>query len=445
MISKIGAVLWGTPTVLLFLFCGLYFTFKLRFLQFTGVREILKTVFGKSNSEAEGGVSPFQSMCTALAASIGTGNIVGVCAAMAAGGPGAVLWMCISALFGEATAYAENALGVLYRERDGDGNLHGGAMYTLQNGLSGIFSASTAKRLGTVYAVLCLLSAFGMGNAVQVNAAANALGGAFGVPFVVTGFFCALCVAVLLYKGRNVIAKWTQRMVPLACIAFFAVCFAVLIFRFRDLPSAVATILKSAFGFDAVTAGFSAQILKNSLSVGVRRGIFSNEAGLGTSVAVHAAAENTTAHEQGLRSMAEVFFDTVLMCALTAVCVLCVPDAMTVEPSQMFVLALQGLFGGAAGKIVAASLAVFAFSTLLGWSFFGAESARFVFGKKGELPFAVLFCVVAFAGAVSSFSVVWDVADIINALLAFPNLLSLFLLSEKVTSCFVIDKLKKRG
>ena len=445
MLAHVGSALWGTPTVLLFLFSGLFFTFRLRFLQFTGIGEILRTVFGKNNAEKADGVSPFQSMCTALAASIGTGNIVGVCAAIAAGGPGAVFWMCVSALLGEATAYAENALGVLYRERDSDGVLHGGAMYTLQNGLRGCFSDTTAKRLGMLYAVLCLLSAFGMGNAVQINAAANAMHGAFGVPFYVTGLLCALCVAVLLYKGRTAVAKWTQRLVPVACVAFFAVCFAVLIFRFRDLPSAVLLIVKSAFGFDAVTAGFSAQVLKNCLSVGVRRGIFSNEAGLGTAVAVHAAAENTSAHEQGLRSMAEVFFDTVLMCSLTAVCVLCVPDAIMIEPSQMFVFALQSLFGNAAANIVAVSLTVFAFSTLLGWSFYGAESARFVFGEKGELPFAVLFCVVAFAGAVSSFSVVWDAADLINALLCFPNLLSLFLLSKKVTSCFVIDKLKKRG
>ena len=173
MIAKAGAVLWGTPTVLLFLFCGLFFTFKLRFLQLTGLRELLCTVFGRSHTENKNGISPFQSMCTALAASIGTGNIVGVCAAISAGGPGAVLWMCLSALLGEATAYAENYLGVVFRDCTVDGKLHGGAMYTLKNGLNGIFSARTANAAGELYAVLCLLCSFGMGNAVQINATAN--------------------------------------------------------------------------------------------------------------------------------------------------------------------------------------------------------------------------------------------------------------------------------
>lgn len=432
MIERIGSFLWGTPTLFLFLGCGLFFTVQLRFLQFTGMKEMFKTVFSRDARGKRNSVSPFQSMCTALAASIGTGNIVGVCAAIAAGGPGAVFWMCLSALLGEATAYAENALGVLFREEDADGTLHGGAMYTLKNGLATVFSAQTADRLGRLYAVLCLGAAFGMGNAVQVNAAANALQGAFGIPFYVTGFVCAVCVAILLYKGRTAVAKLTAWIVPFGCLAFFAVCFCILVSQYKELPGAFATIVRSAFGFKSMTAGFSAQMLRNSMAVGVRRGIFSNEAGLGTAVAVHAAAENATPHEQGLRSMAEVFLDTVLMCALTAVCVLCVPDAAYTAPEQMFVFALQSLFGAAAGKIVAAALSLFAFSTLIGWSFFGTESARFVFGKKGELPFCMVFCAIAFVGSMSSFAVVWALSDIVNALLAFPNLMSLLLLSKRV-------------
>lgn len=452
MIAKIGSVLWGTPTVLLFLFCGLFFSFKLRFLQFTGVRELLRTVCGKTQRQTKNGISPFQSMCTALAASIGTGNIVGVCAAITAGGPGAVLWMCLSALLGEATAYAENYLGVVFRDCDIEGTLRGGAMYTLKNGLTGIFSPKTAERAGMLYAVLCLLCAFGMGNAVQVNAAANALHGAFGVRFFVTGAVCAVCVGVLLYKGRTAVAKLTSVLVPLGCIAFFAMCAGVLVSQYRALPSVFGLILRSAFGFKSAAAGFSANMLRSSLSVGVRRGIFSNEAGLGTSVAAHAAADDATPHEQGLRSMAEVFLDTVVMCTLTAVCVLCVPGAMDCPPETMFVFALQSQFGAWAGKIVAVALTLFAFSTLLGWSFFGRESCHFVFGKRGDLPFTVLFCIAAFAGSCSSFSLVWELSDIINALLAFPNIMSLFLLSKEIQlpkknkrKRLVVDKFKKRG
>lgn len=452
MTAQIADILWGTPTILLFLCSGLFFTAKLRFLQLSGIKEMCRTVFGRKKDKSGKGVSSFESMCTALAASIGTGNIVGVCAAITAGGAGAVLWMCLSALLGEATAYAENYLGVKYREYGTDGALHGGAMYTLKNGLSGFFSSKTANRAGLMYAVLCLCCSFGMGNAVQVNAAANALHGAFGVRFFVTGAVCAVCVGVLLYKGRTAVAKLTSVLVPLGCIAFFAMCAGVLVSQYRALPAVFGLILRSAFGFKSAAAGFSANMLRSSLSVGVRRGIFSNEAGLGTSVAAHAAADDATPHEQGLRSMAEVFLDTVVMCTLTAVCVLCVPGAMDCPPETMFVFALQSQFGAWAGKIVAVALTLFAFSTLLGWSFFGRESCHFVFGKRGDLPFTVLFCIAAFAGSCSSFSLVWELSDIINALLAFPNIMSLFLLSKEIQlpkknkrKRLVVDKFKKRG
>ncbi len=451
MTAQIADILWGTPTILLFLCSGLFFTVKLRFLQLSGIKEMCRTVFGRKKDKSGKGVSSFESMCTALAASIGTGNIVGVCAAITAGGPGAVLWMCLSALLGEATAYAENYLGVKYREYATDGALHGGAMYTLKNGLSGFISSKTANRAGLMYAVLCLCCSFGMGNAVQVNAAANALHSAFGIPFYVTGAAIALCLGVLLLKDRTAVTKLTSVLVPFGCLAFLFVCICVLVSQYKALPSVCGLILRSAFGFKSAAAGFSADMLRSCLSVGVQRGIFSNEAGLGTSVAVHAASEAATAHEQGLRSMAEVFLDTVIMCTLTAVCVMCVPGAVNCPPETMFVFALQSQFGAWAGKIVAAALTLFAFSTLLGWSFFGRESCHFVFGKKGDLPFAVLFVAVAFFGSVSSFAFVWELSDIINALLAFPNLLSLFLLSNEIqltkkkqTNRFVVDKLKKR-
>ena len=452
MTAQIADILWGPPTILLFLCSGLFFTLKLRFLQLTGLKEICTTVFGRKKDKTKKGVSSFESMCTALAASIGTGNIVGVCAAITAGGAGAVLWMCLSALLGEATAYAENYLGVRYRECDADGTLHGGAMYTIKNGLGCIFSQKIANRAGLLYAVLCLLCSFGMGNAVQVNAAANALHGAFGVPLYVTGAVVALFVGVLLFKDRSAVTKLTSVLVPFGSVAFIGVCFCVLVAQYKALPGVLAGILQSAFGFRSAAAGFSANMLRSALSVGVQRGIFSNEAGLGTSVAVHAASEAATPHEQGLRSMAEVFLDTIVMCSLTAVCVLCVPDAVNNPPETMFVFALQSQFGAWAGKIVALALTLFAFATLLGWSFFGRESCYYVFGKRGELPFAVLFCAVAFAGSCSSFELVWELSDIINALLAVPNILSLFLLSKEIQLTkmksrrrFVVDKLKKRG
>lgn len=449
MFEKIAAALWGIPTMLLFLFSGLFFTVLLRFLQIRGIPAMIKTVCGKSGHGTTQQVSPFQSMCTALAASIGTGNIVGVCAALAAGGPGAVFWMCLSAFLGEATAYAENTLGVQYRQTGADGALHGGAMYTMQYGLQERLGEKNARRIGKFYAFVTVGASLGMGNAVQVNTAAVSLHDAFGIPALLTGIACAATIAVLLYKGRTAVAKTAERLVPVSCLVFFVACIAVICKQHTRLPQVCSEILHGAFGLQSIGGGFSASVLRRSVITGFRRGIFSNEAGLGTAVAVHAAAEDATAHEQGLRSMAEVFFDTVLMCSLTAVCVLCVPDALRQPPSQMFVFSLQSLFGNAAGRMVSVSLCLFAVSTLIGWSFFGRESAFYVFGKKGDQPFCFLFCAVVCIGSCTSFSTVWHVSDIMNALLAFPNLFSLFLLCEKVMrngkTSFVIDKLKKRG
>ena len=447
MTQRIAAALWGTPTMFVFVGCGLFFTVLLRFLQIRGVGEMIRTVTGREKNGSRGQVSPFQSMCTALAASIGTGNIVGVCAALSAGGPGAVFWMCVSAFFGEATAYAENALGVLYRQTDADGIVRGGAMYTMQNGLQDLIGQTNARRMGKMYAFLTVGAALGMGNAVQINTAAAALHDAFGVPMLLTGVLCAFLLSFLLYKGRTAVAKTAERLVPFSCIVFFIACFAVIVKQYQQIPGVCRDILHGAFGFQSIGGGFSANVLRQGVITGFRRGIFSNEAGLGTSVAVHAAAEGGTPHEQGLRSMAEVFFDTVLMCSLTAVCVLCVPQASSVPPTQMFVYALQSLFGNAAGRIVAVALSLFAVSTLIGWSFFGRESSHFVFGKRGDIPFCILFCAVVCLGSRMSFSTVWHISDIMNALLAFPNLLSLFLLCEKVMqigkTSIVIDKLKK--
>ncbi len=432
MVEKFATAVWGMPTLLLFFTTGLFFTIKLRCLQLTGYKEMARVVFGRHNNVQTSDVSPFSSMCTALAASIGTGNIVGVCSAISVGGAGAVFWMCVCAFLSEATAYVENYLGVLFREKDTGGNWHGGAMYTLTIGLRQIVHPATAKGMGLLYAFLCAFSSVSMGNAVQVKSAADSMLTAFDVPLHVTGFICAVAVAVLLFCGRKAVAKMTQYLVPVSCFVFFFACVCVLIKQHHMIIPVAGQIFRSAFGLQSIGAGFSANMLRQGMITGVRRSIFSNEAGLGTSVAVHTAAHGTTAHEQGLRSMAEVFFDTVVMCTLTAFCVLCVPGAVQQPPGEMFVFALQHLFGSIAGKIVAICLSLFAFSTLVGWSFFGTESIRFVFGKKGEIPFFVLFCVIALIGSGMSFDTVWAVADIINVMLAFLNLLSLFLLSGYV-------------
>ena len=432
MLERLSAAMWGVPTLLLFLFSAVLFTVKTGFVQFTGIKETARCFFGGADKKENSEVSAFQSVCTSLAASIGTGNIIGVCVALSVGGPGAVFWMCTGAVLGEAIGYAENYIGVLYREADMHGKWCGGAMYTLKNGLKTVCGENVSRFCGILYAVICTFSALGMGNAVQINTAANAMHSAFGVPLWGTGLLCSAVIAVCMYKGRGAIAKLTEKVVPLSCFVFFTACFAVLIKQRHALPGVFTQILVSAFGYKSIGIGFSVSMLRSSLLTGVRRGIFSNEAGLGTSVAVHACVDGVTPHEQGLRSIAEIFIDTVLMCTLTAVCVLSVPDAVAQPPERMFVFALASLFGDAAGRIVCVCLFLFAFSTLVGWSFFGNESIRFVCGRKGERPFAVLYCVIAFAGSMLPFDLAWEFADIVNAMLAILNLSGLLLLSEKI-------------
>ncbi len=431
MLERICAAVWGWPTLLLFLCCAVVFTVRTGFLQLSGMKDSMHCFFGGSKKAQHADVSAFQSVCTALAASIGTGNIVGVCVALSVGGPGAVFWMCLSAFLGEATGYAENYLGVLYREKDSHGKWRGGAMYTLRNGLRSVIGSKAAHISGLIYAGLCVVSALGMGNAVQVNTAAVAVEAAFGVSPYVTGFLCAVLTVVLMYKGRASIAKLTEKIVPVSCFVFFTACIAVLIKQMRNLPMVFLDILRSAFGVRSIGGGFSASILRNAMLTGVRRGIFSNEAGLGTSVCAHAAVDGVTPHEQGLRSMAEIFIDTVVMCTLTALCVLSVPGAVQQTPEKMYSFALSALFGDAAGKIVSVCLAMFAFSTLIGWSFFGNESICFMFGNKGTLPFVFLYGLIAFVGSIIPFDFVWAAADLVNAMLAFLNLPALLLLANK--------------
>lgn len=429
--ERIVNALWGIPTLVLFVLCGSLFTVRTHCVQLTGAGKAIKCFFAPEK-EKETEISAFQSVCTALAASIGTGNIVGVCAALSAGGAGAVFWMCVSAWIGEATAYAENYLGMLYRERDGRKRLHGGAMYTMKNGLAAILGNKAAKAAATVYAVLSTFAALTMGNAVQINTAASVLGESFGIPAVAIGCFCAGSLLFLLHKGRGSVAKLTEKLVPVSCFVFFVSCLCVLVFRRHSLPFVFRDIFCSAFGRKSVSSGFSAAALRNAVVIGVRRGVFSNEAGLGTSVCVHTAVEGATPQEQGLRSMTEVFIDTVVMCTLTAVCVLSVPGAVLCAPERMFTFALSSLFGAAAGKIAAICLSLFAFSTFVGWCFFGNENIYFLFGSKAAMPFAVAFCLVAVLASRASFAFVWQLADFVNALLAFINIFTLLLLAKEI-------------
>ncbi len=327
----INEIVWGAPMLILLLATGAYFSARTGFFQIRHIGLWLRsTIFsfgGMKKSEDSNSVSPFQAMSSALAATLGTGNIVGVSTALAAGGAGAVFWMWISALFGMMTGYAENVLGTYYRKKGSDGRWYGGAMYYINGGLSEKRVLKyAAKPLSVIFAVLCVLSALGMGNMTQVNSAASAIGINFGVPEIITGIMLAVSAAAIIFGGVKRLAGFTEKAVPIMSLFYIIGAIWILAANIQRVPSMFGMIFEGAFGIDSVSGGISGYILKQAVSMGFRRGVFSNEAGLGTSVAAHAASEITEPCVQGMWSIFEVFFDTIVMCSLTAFIILASPS-----------------------------------------------------------------------------------------------------------------------
>lgn len=323
-VESVNRVLWGTPLLALLLGTGVFLTVRLRFFQLTKARLWLgKTLFSltKRSDGGESGISQLQALSAALAAALGTGNIAGVAAALAVGGPGAVFWMWVSAAFGMATSFTENVLGIYYRRKNEAGEWQGGAMYYLRGGLPGM----PGKVLSAVFAALCALASFGIGNMTQANSIAEALGAEFGVPAVATGIALAVLTALVLMGGIQRIGKVTERLVPVMAVLYCGACMMILILNAGRLPSVFTGILRSAFDFRAAAGGAGGYLISRAVSAGFRRGVFSNEAGLGTSVSVNAASNVREPVKQGMWGMFEVFFDTIVMCSLTAFALLSAP------------------------------------------------------------------------------------------------------------------------
>lgn len=333
IIGAANGVLWGAPMLLLMLISGGYFSVRTGFFQLRrGVHCLKRTVLSRGNRQSsEGAVSPFQAMSSALAATLGTGNIAGVAAALAAGGAGAVFWMWLSAVLGMMTGYAENVLGAYYRRKKPDGSWQGGAMYYIRDGLAEkSFTKRLAKPLAAVFAAACVLSAFGMGNIVQMNSAAAAMKAGFGLPTAVTGVLLTLAAAAVFFLGKNKsgvqrIAAVTEKLVPVMSVFYIAAAVYILAANFTRLPSVLGVIIQGAFGLKAAAGGVSGYMVKQAVSMGFRRGVFSNEAGLGSSVAAHAASDTAEPCVVGMWSIFEVFFDTIVMCSMTAFVLLASP------------------------------------------------------------------------------------------------------------------------
>jgi len=376
-------------------------------------------------SEAEGDITPFNALMTSLSATIGTGNIAGVATAIFLGGPGALFWMWCTALVGMATKYAEAVCAVHYRETDEAGNHVGGPMYYIKNGLT-----SRWTWLGTLFAFFGSIAGFGIGNMVQANSVADVLQSSFNVPFWATGITLAILVGLVLIGGIRWIAEVAGKIVPFMGIAYVAGGIVILAIHADQIPAAFSLIFTYAFTPAAATGGFAGAAVWAAIQFGVARGIFSNEAGLGSAPIAQAAARTNSPVQQGVIAMLETFIDTLIVCTITGL-VIIISGAWTSGETgaSLSSMAFEQALPNFGGYIVTFASVVFAFTTLLGWSFYGEKCVQYLFGFESIIPFRILWIIVIPIGAMTQLSLVWSIADILNALMAIPNLIALLLLS----------------
>ncbi|SES37494.1 alanine or glycine:cation symporter, AGCS family [Tranquillimonas rosea] len=429
ILSAISGFVWGAPLLILLLGTGIYLTVGLRALPVRRLGYGVRMMWGgrRPGEGAEGEITPFQALMTSLSATIGTGNIAGVATAIYLGGPGAVFWMWLTALVGMATKYAEAVLAVTYRETDSDGRYVGGPMYYIRNGLG-----SSWAWLGATFAFFAMIAAFGIGNTVQSNSVAQALEGSFGLPTLVTGLVLALLTFAVIVGGVRRIGAVAERLVPLMAALYILGALVILLVNIADVPAAFATIFGDAFTGTAATGGFAGAGLLAAIRFGVARGVFSNEAGLGSAPIAHAAAQTRDPVRQGTVAMLGTFIDTIVVCTMTALVIITTGAWTSGETgAELSALAFEnGLPGG--DLIVTLGLVVFAVTTILGWSYYGERAAEYLFGTRIIMPFRLLWVVALVVGAIGNLGIIWLVADIMNALMALPNLIALIALSGTV-------------
>ena len=420
--STVNGWVWGWPMIVLLMGTGLLLTIETGAIQFRRLGFALQEVLGKiaRGGGGKGDVRPFQAVATALASTVGVGNIAGVATANSLGGPGAVFWLWVSGLLGMATKYAEITVALHYREPDASGTMRGGAMYVLKKGLG-------MPWLGGAFALLTALAAFGIGNMVQANSVADALKATFAVPTWVTGLALAGLTAVVILGGIKSIANVTQWLVPFMALFYLSGAVIVLLMYAHKLPQAFGLIFDGAFSGTAAVGGFAGSTVMLALRYGVARGLFSNEAGLGSAPMVHCAADTDHPVRQGMYGIFEVFVDTLLICTATALVIL-VTDTWNsgstgaALSAKAFETGLPGTFGDV---IVTGGLMLFAFSTLLGWSYYGETGIVYLLGANAAVPYRLVWLVFVYLGATGSLHLIWDIADTLNGLMAIPNLIGL--------------------
>jgi len=427
IIDTVNSVVWGPIMLVLLLGTGVFLTIGLRAMTITRIPYAFGQLLKGRKGSGEGEISPFNALMTALSSTVGTGNIAGVATAIGIGGPGALFWMWCTALVGMATKYAEAVLAVNYRETDAQGKKVGGPMYYIKNGLG-----KRWKPLAFLFALFGSLAGFGLANTVQSNTVSQVLQNNFNIPTLISGLVMAFMVALVLLGGIKRIAQVAGKLVPLMTVIYILATAIILLIHIADIPAALALIVDSAFNGMAATGGFAGATVMVALRMGVSRGIFSNESGLGSAPIAHAAAETNSPVRQGTIAMLGTFIDTLIICTMTGL-VLIVSGVWSSELEgaamtlQVFDSSLP--FGG---NILSICIALFAFTTMLGWSYYGERCAQFLLGPKVVMPFRVLWVIGVFVGTQMSLGLVWKMSDALNGMMAIPNLLALLLLSPVV-------------
>lgn len=425
----LNGIVWGPPMLVLIVGTGVYLTLRVNFLQVQRFGYIIKNtilkMFEKTELE-EGEITPFQALSTALAATIGTGNIAGVATAIAAGGPGAVFWMWVSAFFGMVTKFSEIVLAVQYREKKPDGTWAGGPMYYITKGLN-------MKWLAVLFAFFGGIAAFGIGNMVQANSVADALNTTFGVPKIATGIILAVLAGLVIVGGIKRIAQVTEKLVPIMAVFYIVGALIIILIRIQFLPTAIASIFAHAFTPAAAAGGFLGAGVRQAIRYGVARGVFSNEAGLGSAPIAHATARTDHPVRQAMWGVFEVFADTIVICSLTALTILVTGAWHSgLSGASLTTLAFNEGLPGPGGIIVAIGIMLFAFSTLISWAFYGERCVEYLLGTAAGKAYRVIFLPFIVIGAVGGLTLIWDIADTLNGLMAIPNLIGLLALSSVV-------------
>ena len=440
--SFLNGIVWGWPCLILLVGTGVYYTIRCGWVQFKWFGYIMKNTIGKifeKKEAGEGAVTPFQAVCTALAATVGTGNIAGVTGAIALGGPGAVFWMWISALFGMCTKFAEVTLAIHFRERNDKGDWVGGPMYYISKGLG-----KNWKWIGSLFALFGMLAAFGIGNMTQINSIVTSISGTINsfTPInvntanLIIGIIVAIFCAIVLIGGLKRIGQVTEKLVPFMAVIYILSALIIFFAHIGNIGNVLRSIFVGAFTPSAVVGGAAGITISAAVKRGVGRGVFSNEAGLGSAPIAHAAADTDSAVRQGCFGVFEVFADTIVICTLTAFAVLMSGTPINfgqAAGADLTIAAFGTTLGRAGGIIISVGLTLFATSTILSWCLYGTRCAEFLFKTTKIIkPYQVIFCLIIVLGAVTELSLVWDIADTLNGLMALPNLVGLLALSPIV-------------